>query len=208
MANSIIEQAFKPSVFRAVDEVNNVQVWRKLGVMGVDVLPDASVAEHPLSIKQYTSQQIFDEAAQRDSRNGKIIQPTRIQIRAITDDAEVVSSILSYFGDEMSTFTIYSKEIMAESMCIVDVDIEQSPQRLSAVMLKITMRQTQERVMESYDPSEPQDRTTFGVRIQVLGGSTLDNVAGGLIARAQGVVSTVASGAETLYNRVRTFTGF
>lgn len=207
MANSIVSEIFRPRSFRAVDESVGFEVWRKLGVLSVNVLPDSQVADNPISITQYVSQDIFDDTTRIDSRNSKVIMPTKIQITAICDDSETISSVIQYFGNETSTLTIYSKEIVAESMCVVDVDVEQTPQRTSAMMLRITMVQTEEKVSSSFDPENPQDATTFGVRIERLGGSTLDQIAGGLSARARGIADSFTSGASNLYNKVRTYTG-
>jgi hypothetical protein len=82
------------------------------------------------------------------------------------------------FYDTTATFQVVSKSIIANSLVINSVDIEQSAEMISAARLSITFEQIQPSEPSNYNPEQPGDATMYGIEIQQptivpLSGSTL-----------------------------------
>lgn len=105
----------------------------------------------------------------------------------VCDDVSIILGMINVFMDDTHQLDIRSKEIIANNMAITEMEFKQSPDKLSATDINITFEQTEPDVPADYDPLQPGDKGSYGVRV---------NAAPGLLTSASG-----------LYNKVRKIAG-
>jgi len=201
--DNLIDQLFSRSPLTVINELHGVQTWDKLGVISVDILPDAITATQPVSLPTYTDKNLSIEGSRLDSKNAKVIQPTRLVIKAVTKDLALVESIMGDFADVMSTFSVTSKGIISDSMAIIELDIDFSPENTDSYLLTIRMEQAERMKLGEYDPESPSDESTYGIRVQSPQPSVFEKALDGLAVESSGTLNSFTSSVSGLYNKVQ-----
>ena len=185
MAISIITQLIAPSPLVIVG--NGFAQWRKLKTKKVEIEVESSMADIPFATANLTTQFQISTSLKADLMSGKIIRPTRIRATMVCDDISTLFGIISVFNDDTHQLDITSKEIIADNMAITEMEFKQSPEKLSATDINITFEQTEPDVPSGFNPLQPGDPGSYGVRVN---GTT-------------GLLTSAAA----LYNKVLKFAG-
>lgn len=197
MASSILKAILGEVSFKVVSDRTGFTYWKDLKVLNVDVLLSSLVVDQPLATTDIASQDesTFVNLLDVDTNNGKIIQPTKLRVKCLCANLSTVEDLMYAFNDVAATFTITSRSIIADEMIMVDMQIVQSDERLSAVEITIEWEQAGRRSYDSFDPFDPANDSTYGIRVQSLP-STFS-------ATVSGIRDSLTSAAESLYNRVQ-----
>jgi hypothetical protein len=166
MANSLISGLFGAPALKVVNETTTYSVWTKLKVVKVEFSNSAAVTDDPVSLDQVTDAGTYQALVEDDLKAIKIIQPTRIRITALCPDMSTFDNVLAGFANVEDTFTVTSKAIIAPSMTMSSLNLEQSSDNLSSSKLVIELEQAQPTFEDAYDPFQEADANTYGTRIQ------------------------------------------
>jgi len=176
-----------PSI-KIVDDLTKAVRWPKLKIRSVEISLDSDNASVPLSNVQVNATATYQRLLEGDLRTGKILKPTHLKLRFWSADNSTTESLIQAFLDQTSTFEVTSKSIISTQMAIVSLELTQSPANLTATEVTMEMEQAIPPNDDGdYDPAQPSDRPTRGVRIQAP------------VSLTQSVT--------TLYNRVATTFG-
>jgi hypothetical protein len=177
-----------PSI-KIVDEMTKAVRWPKLKVRSVEISLDSENATVPLSNVQVNETSTYTKLLEGDLRTGKIIKPSHLKLTFWSPDPSTTESIIKSFRDPTLTFEVTSKSIISTSMVMVSLELTQTPDNLSATAITMEMEQaTPPGENTDYDPAQPSDQPTRGVRIQTP--------------------VSLTSSVTALYNRVSTSLGF
>lgn len=187
MANSILSAVLPSSAFRVYNERNNTQVWKSLAVSRVQIDVASANAKNPLSNVQRSQTGTYQLLMKQDVEASKIIRPTRMLITGFIPDISTVENVIASWLSRQTTFTIMSRGVIGDNMAVINVEFEQSPEMLSAQKVTIEVEQAAVATFNKFDPAQPADQSTYGIRIQT----------------PSSVLGTVAS----VYNRVTSFVG-
>jgi hypothetical protein len=197
MASSLLQAVFGTRPFKIVSDRFGYPYWTDLKILGVDILVASSVVEDPLGIEviSYQDEDTFVNLLDVDTSNGKIIQPTKLRVKCLCADLSTVEGLMLGFSDLSATYTITTRGIIADTMMMTDITIVQSGERLSAVELTIEWEQFADPAQSGFDPDNPANQSTYGVRIQ-----SLPETPAASLSR---IGSDLTSAAQSLYDRVQ-----
>lgn len=192
MATNLISSLFSASLLKIVHEGNGYEYWHGLAVQSVAVVLDAAVTDNPISNKSHTEESLYTDLLDVDTSNGKILRPVKLKITAICDNFAIVESMMGVVVDQSVTFRITSKAIISESMMPIDLSIDQAPGMTSAVGVVIEFEQFAPPIPSTFDPKDPANRSTFGIRIQ-LPESTIAGAGAKIAQTVSGLFKKVSS---------------
>jgi hypothetical protein len=203
MASSIFQAILGTNPFSITNDAdeNSVRYWTDLKIIAVEILVSSNVVDQPLALTAVThdADKRFDKnfinLLDVDTRNGKIIQPTKLRMKCMCANLSTVESMMRYFEDITASFSITSKAIISDLMIMTDLAITQSTESLSAVEMVVEWEQAGRRVQATYDPSNPADEETFGVRIQQPESIIAESISS--------IGDQLTSAAKALYNKVQ-----
>jgi hypothetical protein len=200
MASSILSALLAPSVTSFVDERTGVACWTDAKSATVEIMSSSENAENPLSNQQVSESSVSTSIQAADIKTSKIIKPVRVRITMYSTNVSLVENILTLFADITSTISLTSKSIIAKSLAIENVEIDQTPDMLSATKIILTLEQAQVNTAPSFNPSQSGDQNNYGVSVaspQSVGSSltSISSSVGSLLSTASDAVSS-------LYNRV------
>lgn len=188
MPGSILSSLFSKAQFSATDSDTGYTLWSNLKIVDVEVNAASANSDEPMGITQYQNDAAFNSLKNLDLTNNKIIQPSCIRITAIAPDLSTLEAVIAAFAKTTLTIDVSSKSVVSSSMVLSRVEIEQSPKMLSASRVMMELEQA---VLPTdtgtFDPLNPGDQNTSGIRIQSL--------------------PSVTQTAQALFTKVRTFTG-
>ena len=188
MPNSILSSLFGKAQFTANDSDTGYTLWTNLKITDVEIDASSANSDAPMGVVQFQNDQTFTDLKNIDLSNNKILQPARIRISAIAPDLSTLESVIAAFADVTLTIDVSSKSVVSSRMVLAHVEIEQSPKMLSASRVMMELEQAAPvSTASDYDPTQPADQNTTGIRIQSL--------------------PSVSETAAALFQKVRTFTG-
>ena len=201
MAKSILSALSSKPATRFVNENTGVECWTGARIVDVSIISDSDNANSPLSNQQVTDAGVSSEILSEDVKTAKILRPTRLRVTIITDNISLIENVLSLFADVTVTISVTSKSIVADSMSITDVEVEQSSEITSASKVFITMEQVIVSSGEDFDPAQDSDSDNYGLGVQSPA------QVGASLSAARSSVGSLLSSAGTavssLYNRIR-----
>lgn len=179
MASNLFANALRfKQVLSFVNELTGAPCWDGMGAAEVDIPASSSNASVPIATDDLAESFVSTVLQTADIQSSKILTPTRIRLVALIDNISLIESILSLFADTRVTLTVTSKSIIAASMSIVNVDIEQSPSMMSASRVVIEFEQViPANAASGYSPLQSGDQSTYGLSVQSASPSSL-SVAG------------------------------
>lgn len=163
MASSFITSILSPSPLKIVGK--GFRQWDQLKVDSIEISVDSAMADIPFSTSNLTTEMQVTNSLMADLRSGKIIRPSKIKAKLICSDISTILGIISVFEDVTSTLDITSKEIMSYNMAMTDIELRQSPDKLSATDLMITFDQVPIRSGDNINPSQDGDRPSVGISV-------------------------------------------
>jgi hypothetical protein len=167
MPNNILSSLVSKSAALFVNEITNSPCWLGLSVKDVEINASALVTRNPLSTEQLSESSVYISLLALDIQSAKIIAPSRMRVTALVSDISNIDSILANFANTFLTMQVTSKGIISDSMAIVGVEIEQTPEMLSASRVVIEFYQTQpDPPLNLYNPAQSGDESVSGLRIQ------------------------------------------
>lgn len=178
-----------------VNDNDQYTYFKDLKVLLVEVDQACAVGKDPLSMEQVTETATYVALMDADIKSGKILRPSAMRVTALVANLSTVESLLKSFSDVTATFTVTSKSIITDYMCICNVNIEQTGDILSAAKVIIELEQTAPTSIGNFDPNNPADESSYGVRIQAPPS---------VLASAVSAVDNLSSTATALYNKVST----
>lgn len=181
------------------NETTNTPCWTDAKVKDVQIVSEAENADVPLSTEQVNESSVFVGLLSADIKTAKIVQPVRLKITILTDNLSLVESVLAVFADTTATIKVVSKSIIAASMAVSHVSIEQTPEMLSATRITIMLEQTQPSQPSTFDPTQAADASSLGLGVQNLNavGPSLSTTGNGIGS----LVSTATTAVGSLYQR-------
>jgi hypothetical protein len=186
MANSITS-IFNKATFSAINELTGVACWKKIRIKDVEVNSSSLNTSNPIIEEQATDASSMISLLSSDINALKIIQPTTMQITALCTDLSSIEGIISIFNDTQSTLTITTKGITAKNMAVVSVEIEQSPDMMSAARVIIELEQAVPvGSVSSFSPSQSSDESSSGVSVQTP--PSLSTTASGLYSKVSNFI--------------------
>jgi len=194
MANSALSYLFSASPLKITNESDGYQSWAGLAVKSVDVMLESSVTDNPLSNKSFTEESIYTDLLDVDTRNGKIIRPVKIKMTVISTDLSTIEDMMGALVSPTRTFSITSKSIISEAMMMIDLTITQSKDMISANELVAEFEQFKPTIDDAYNPSDPANRSHFGIRIQLPGSVAKDGI--------KSVTGNLTDSVQSLYNKI------
>ncbi len=186
MADSLLQSVFGKTSFTAVNELNNLVCWKNLRIKDVEVNPSAMTTNNPISVENATERSSLVSLLSTDINTLKIIQPSNMRITAFCDTLSSIENIVDVFEDTQATLTITTKGITASNMAVISVEIDQSPDMLSAAKVIIELEQASAAPdTDLFYPANSSDESPYGISIQTPPG--------------------VVTSATNLYNKVSNF---
>lgn len=187
MANLILASLLSTGNLKVFNEATRYQIWKSLKIISVEIGLDSSNSDEPISTAQLSESSTYIALLTEDIQSAKIIRPAHMRIVAMCNDISTLESILSIYADTTSTLSITSRSIITDSLALTDVEVVQLPESLSASRVTLELEQAIPPAVNSFNPAQSQDSSTFGVRIQTP--------------------PTVADTVGTLYSKVQSFIG-
>lgn len=188
LISSIAAVASGSRVFSAFNELTGMACWQAMYIKDVEVNSSSLNTSHPISTEQSTESSTYTSLISSDIESIKIIQPSSMRITAFCADISSVENVVSIFKDTQATMTITTKGITANGLVIVAIEIEHTPDMMSAMKLSIELEQAiPPSSIGDFNPAQSSDSNTYGVSVQTL--------------------PSAATSATTLYNKVLSFIG-
>jgi hypothetical protein len=162
-------------------------VWSDLKIISIEIDSESAVIAAPMSDVQLSAGSVYVDLLKQDIQASKVVRPVKIRVTGIAPDTSTLEGLLTSFNDVSALFTITSKSVISDSMCIVNVEIEQSPEMLNGARVVIELEQV---IVDSesggFSPLQMADKPVSGVRIQSL-------PTAGLSASVQSLYNTVTT---------------
>lgn len=193
MTQSIIDSLIGSAPFSFVSDYDGNSYFKDLKIVSVEIDQACAVARDPISMEQVTETETYVSLLDADIKSGKILRPSAMRITALVANVSTMESLIRAYADVTLTFTVTSKAIISDYMCITSLEVTQSGEVTSANRVVIELEQTAPTVVGNYDPSNPADESTYGIRIQAPPT---------VLASAVSAVSSLSSNAQALYNKV------
>lgn len=205
MASSILSALFSKPVTRFINESTGLAVWTDAKTVDVEIQSDSDNSDVPLSSQQVSGTGVSTQLLASDIQTAKILRPTHLRIHMLTDNLSLIENVFSLYQDTTVTLSITSKSIIANHMAITSVEVEQSPEMLSAAKLTISMEQSKVSTVVPFDPAQAADQSNFGLSLQSppTVGSNLSTVGNSLGS----IVNTTGSAVSSLYSKFATGIG-
>lgn len=201
MAKSILSAlSSKPST-SFINENTGVPCWTAARIVDVSIISDSDNANSPLSNQQLNEASVSSELLSEDVKTAKILRPSRLRVTIITDNISLIENVLGLFADVTVTISITSKSIVANSMSIVDVEVEQSSEMLSASKVIVTLEQVIVASGSRFNPAQDSDSDNYGLGVQSPSrvGASLSTAA----TSAGSLLSSAGTAVTSLYNRIK-----
>lgn len=166
MADTILTARLSKPQFVAKNELNNVTIWQGMAVVDVDVNSPAAVTDFPLVIDGPKDAPTTSQINENDLQAVKIIQPARLRVTAVIADLSMVESIISLFMDPTVTISVTTKSIITDHLVMVDIDLQQSADMVSASKLVMNFEQARAPLSAGFQPEQAADSSMYGVNIK------------------------------------------
>lgn len=155
------------------NDATGLPSWVNFKVKDVEIIDDADVTDEPLSTAQYSAAGVYQSVLKDDLASVKIISPSKVRITGFSNDISTVESIIDYILTQDLTLSITTKSVKIPSLTITSVEIEQSPEMLSASKITIELEQAAPPLPNSgYNPKDAANASVYGIRIQTLSSVT------------------------------------
>jgi hypothetical protein len=167
MARSILSSLIGNSQISIIDEATQKPQLTGLKVVNIEIPSEAETSNQPMSVDSFSSVSVSANSQATDFQTMKIIRPSRMRIVALVSDISLLENIRSIFKDTTSTLSITTKGIIASSMTILTVDIEQTPGMITASQVTIELEQVEAPFLGSaFNPSQTADQSSYGLNFQ------------------------------------------
>jgi hypothetical protein len=198
MANSILSSLLSKTSFKATNELTGYPCWTNLQIIDVNFDGGAGSSDFPMSQLQEIDGATSQGLQVADIQALKVLTPTKVTIHGICPDISTVESILATFVNVQSTLTISSKGVVSATLSITSVEVDQSPDVLSASKVIIVLERTlPPQPSTSYAPAQAADAPSIGSRLQTLAGG-LTTTVGNLYNSVSSYASSAASSISNL----------
>ena len=168
MANPLITSLLSVPSIKIVDERTNAIKWPNLKVRSVEIDMESDNTVLPLSNIQVSPDGVHQLLLEKDLETGKIIRPSRIRLSVWSPDVSTTNSIIQLFLDQESTIQVTSKSIISDSMMIVSMELEQTPENITSDAITMELEQAiPPNNGDGFDPGQASDAPTLGIRIQM-----------------------------------------
>lgn len=165
MANSIMSQLVSAANFRIYDEEYGIAVWTDLKVESVSITADAHTAQNPMSNVYAASDTQDSTALENDLKATKVIQPISVTVNCKIQSISTTSAIGQAFSSQTKTYRVVAKGLTAQGMALTGVQIDQSPEALSAISCELTFEQAEIPSTTGFNPSSSSDSDTYGLTV-------------------------------------------
>ena len=183
MTNSVLSSLFSRPNTRFVNTKTNSQVMKGVKVVAAEIISASHNTDHPVSTEQLSESTTYTDLLSADIKTVKILRPACMRFKMIAPTASDLNAILTVFSSVEMTLTITSKSVMVPNMALTQLEIDQSPDMLSATMVEAEFEQVNPvSAIPSYDPQQPSNQSNIGISVQQP--------------------PTLAQSAQDLYNRV------
>lgn len=187
MAQTILSTLISPQGLRVVNDATGLEVFTGLKVKKVEIEPSAALADNPFMTGTTANETVVQDTTQADLRSGKVLDPVRMTISALSEDSIATGVLIQLFLDQTHTLTVTSKSIITSTMAIANIDITQDKDHLSTDVIEITLIQAVPASQKPPVPMQAADANAAGI-------STV-------------VPTDLTTSVETLYNKILMQTG-
>lgn len=173
MAQSILSSLFSQAQISFTNELTGTPCWTGMKVADVETPSQSSTSDQPMATDSLAESSVSTGLQAADIRTMKIIRPSRMRIISVVDNLSLIENILSLFANTQVTLSVTSKGIIADSMSILEVNIEQVSDMLSANRVIIDLEQIVPPQTSSYAPAQSADQSSYGLSVQSSQSSSL-----------------------------------
>jgi hypothetical protein len=199
--SSILSSINAVALTSFVNENTGFACWTTANVKDVEIAAESENSDNPLSTQQVNETSVYQSLLSADVQTAKILRPTKIRVTMLAADMSLVDNVLASFADTTQTIQVTSKSIIAVSMSVTNVNVDMSPDMLSANRLVVVMEQVEPPESSGYNPTQAGDQSTVNLGVQTLTpvGPSLSPTVGNNIAS---LVSTATTAVGSLFQRV------
>jgi hypothetical protein len=173
MASSILSSLFSQAQVSFTNELTGTPCWTGINIADVEIPSQASTSDQPMATDSLAESTTSAQLQAADISTMKIIRPARMRITALVSDLSLIENIQSLFANTQVTLSVTSKGIIADSMSILEVNIEQTPEMLSANRVIIDLEQIVPPSTPSFVPAQSADQSSYGLSVQSAQSSSL-----------------------------------
>jgi hypothetical protein len=166
MPQSILSSILSKPQFVATNESSNSVLWPQLGILDVEISNDSENSDKPISNQQLSDKATYQSILTQDIQAAKIIQPSRLRVTALCADISTLENVLATYSNLSATISINSKSIITQSLMLTAVDVEQTPEMISASRVVMVFEQAQPPANSGFAPEQAADASVYGVSIQ------------------------------------------
>jgi hypothetical protein len=166
--SSIISEITGQAAFVITSDATGLPIWKNAKIVSVEINSTSDNTDHPVSTNELSGPITFALLAPADYNSIKILKPSHLRLTVICPDLSTIESILTNYADTQFTCSITTKSVIIKSMCIATVEIEQTPQMLSATRVTMILEQVllSEAAAAGFLPSQDADASMYGVLVQ------------------------------------------
>lgn len=187
MAANLITSLLGTRAFSVLQESTGYPAFTDLNIAKVEIDSGSLVTDHPMSTQPVTDEFSYQTLLDSDLQTGKVLRPMFMRVTAFCNNLSTIEALILAHKIPTYTFSITTKEIIADKMTLLNFDVEHSDEVLSASKLVIEWQQVEPYAPSTYDPAQPVNDSVYGMRIQQP--------------------KSLTEGASELYDRVRTRIG-
>lgn len=187
MAVNLITSLLGTRLFSVLQDATGYPAFSDLNIAKVEIDSGALATDHPMSTQPITDEFSYQTLLDSDLQTGKVLRPMFMRVTAYSNNISTIEALILAHKIPTYTFSITTKEIIADNMTLLNLDIEHSEEVLSASKLVIEWQQVAPYIPVNFDPSQPVNDSVYGMRIQQP--------------------KSLTEGAAELYDRVQTKIG-
>jgi hypothetical protein len=167
LITSIVDLIGGHSSLEIINDIKGTKIWSAAKCVSAEIESESAVTDNPIMPLDTTDPDTNTKLMQQDELTLKIIRPSRVRLSLIAPDLSTLESIINDFNDVQLTVSITTKSVIIQSLCILEVGIEQTPQMLSAARVNITLEQAVlPTVIGGFFPANSSDMSVYGVQFQ------------------------------------------
>lgn len=165
--SSIVSLVTGQTVLSVIDEASGQPIWTNIKCVSVEIESESAVTDNPVSPATLSGQETTDTFTQEYAQTLKIIQPSRVRMNIICPDIDTINQVINEFLDVQSTVTIETKSVIIPSLCISEMNLEQTAEMLNAARMNITLEQAVlSTAVGGFFPLQSADSSVYGIQFQ------------------------------------------
>lgn len=162
----LIQMFLGSKSMKIIDETSGIQKWSGLAIISVEIMASSNSSDIPVAATSMQVVSVYEGSLISNMQANKVLTPSSLNINAVCTDVSTMENIISSFKDLEATYKITSRNIISEAMALVNVEIAQTPENVSGVVLRLAFEQTSKSSDSGFNPLQSADQDSLGVSSQ------------------------------------------